>query len=146
VSDHLFIFEGGGSIIDYAGTLSEYASTLIEHENGIILGHATGESAVDEKITNSKKYINKDDKAKRNELRNSIRQVKRDVENLEKSIDKLKIKATNKQKEIEESTNAGWSVLATLTDEMNAINEAIDEQELRWMELAEQLEAEEVDV
>ena len=55
-------------------------------------------------------------------------------------MEKLKAKASLKQKEIDDSSTAGWSVLATLTDEMNVINETIDEQEMRWMELAEQLE------
>jgi ABC transport system ATP-binding/permease protein len=142
VSDHLFIFNGGGSVVDYPGTLSEYASTLIEHENENISGHSTNEISVD---NTSRKDIYKDDKAKRNEHRNSIRQVKRDLENLEKSIEKLKVRAKNKQLEIDDSSTAGWSVLAALTDELNSINGAIDEQELRWMDLAEQLEAVEVE-
>ena len=138
VSDHLFIFEGGGSVLDYPGTLSEYASTLIEHENENIMSQSSTDSVIDEDI--SKKDVYKDDKAKRNELRNNVKQVKREIENLEKSMEKLKAKASLKQKEIDDSSTAGWSVLATLTDEMNVINETIDEQEMRWMELAEQLE------
>lgn len=138
VSDHLFIFEGGGSVLDYPGTLSEYASTLIEHENESILSQSAVENIIDDDI--NKKEIYKDDKAKRNEQRNNIKQVKREIENLEKSMDKLKAKATLKQKEIDDSSTAGWSVLAALTDELNKINETIDEQEMRWMELAEQLE------
>jgi ABC transport system ATP-binding/permease protein len=145
VSDHLFIFEGGGSVLDYPGTLSEYASTLIEQENESIMSQSPRESVVTVD-GNIKKDVYKDDKAKRNEQRNNAKQLKRDMESLEKSIDKLKIKATSKQKEIDESSAAGWSVLAALTDELNTMNETIDEQEVQWMELAEQLEVTEVEV
>lgn len=132
---------------DFPGTLSEYASALIDHENESItstektiveIGNAAGPS-------NNKKDVYKDDKAKRNEYRNYIRQVKRDLENAEKSIEKLKLQSAKKQKEIDDSSTAGWSVLAGLTDELNKINESIELKELQWMELAEQLEAAEID-
>jgi ATP-binding cassette subfamily F protein uup len=139
VSDHLFIFEGGGSVLDYPGTLSEYASTLIEQESESISSRSSTESVINEDV--SKKDIYKDDKAKRNEQRNNIKQIKREIENLEKSMEKLKVKAELKQKEIDDSSTSGWSVLAALTEEWNQINAMIDEQEMRWMELAEQLEA-----
>lgn len=140
VSDHLFIFEGGGSVLDYPGTLSEYASTLIEQENDKIMGQSANSPVVI--MEESKKEAYKDDKAKRNEQRNNIKQLKREMESLEKSMEKLKQTATLKQKEMDDgsSTAAGWSVLAALTDEWNAIHERINEQEMKWMELAEQLE------
>ncbi len=137
VSDHLFIFGGGGSVLDYPGTLSEYASTLIEQENDKIMGQSTSQVVV---IEEGKKEAYKDDKAKRNEQRNNIKQLKREIESLEKSMEKLKHAASLKQKEIDDSSTAGWSVLAALTDEWNTINDRIDEQEMKWMEFAEQLE------
>lgn len=133
---------------DFPGTLSEYASALIDHENESItsteniiaeIGNAAGPG-------NNMKDVYKDDKAKRNEYRNNIRQVKRDLENAEKAFEKLKLQSAKKQKEIDDSSTAGWSVLAGLTDELNKINELIEQKEFQWMELAEQLEAAEIDV
>jgi ABC transport system ATP-binding/permease protein len=144
VSNHLFIFEGNGEVKDFPGTLSEYASALIDVENDGIADKALGKNGSDAGES-SKKDVNRDDKAKRNEYRNSIRQVRRDLENVERAIEKLKLDSTKKQNEIDNSSAAGWSVLASLTDELNQINETIDLKEIKWMELAEQLEAAEID-
>jgi ABC transport system ATP-binding/permease protein len=148
VTDHLFIFEGNGDVIDFPGTLSEYASTLIEHENeSIFTSQSSRESSVlDGNGRSTGKESYKDDKAKRNEYRNNIRQMKKDMDNLEKSTEKLKRESIKKQKEIDEnSSSAGWSVLAALTDEVNKIKETIERQEMQWMEFAEQLEITEIE-
>lgn len=102
----------------------------------------SSEQDVDDGST--KKELYKDDKAKRNQQKNTVRQLKKDIEKLEKSIEELKSIATLKQKEIDASVDAGWSVLASLTAELNEINSKIDETEERWMEAAEKLEMEEV--
>lgn len=138
VTDHLFIFEGNGSVIDYPGTLSEYASTLIDQEN-VNIGNEIPIIRSSEE-SGTKKDFYKDSKAKRNEQQNTIRQMRKEIETLEISVEKLKLRAVDKQKEIDESSNAGWSVLASLADELSKINTTIDEKEQRWMVLAEQLE------
>jgi ABC transport system ATP-binding/permease protein len=139
VTDHLFVFEGNGEIKDFSGSLSEYASTLIELENHSMKMPSSGDDGGD------KKASYKDERANRNEVRNTIRQAKRGMENLENSMEKLRSKAALMQKEIDDSASAGWSVLAELTNKLDEINDEIEQQELRWLELAEQMEKVEVE-
>jgi ATP-binding cassette subfamily F protein uup len=61
--------------------------------------------------------------------------------NIERSLEKLKPKAADVQSEIDAtSSDAGWTILAELTDKLNFINEEIDVKEMRWLELGEKLE------
>jgi ATP-binding cassette subfamily F protein uup len=146
VTDHLFVFEGNGVVKDFQGSLSEYASCLVDLENEKIQsqmgGGVGGESSVEEK-----KKSNKEDRAKRNEVRNFVRQAKKDMNNLDNAMEKLKAKAEGVQSEINNaSSNEGWSVLAELTDQLNQLNEQVEEKEMRWLELAEELEEVEVEM
>jgi ABC transport system ATP-binding/permease protein len=134
VTDHLFIFHGGGEVTDFIGSLSEYASTLIEIETDAF---STQGQDVD---LDQKRAFQREDKVKRNEARNVLRKAKKDMSNLERDIDRLKEHAKKLQHEIDASSDKGWSVLAELTDKINALSASIDAQELAWMELAEQVE------
>jgi ABC transport system ATP-binding/permease protein len=135
VTDHLFVFEGHGEIKDFQGSLSEYATTLIELENDRIAEGSRGQADTEEK-----KGAYKEDKAKRNEQRNQVRRAKKDMDNVEKAIEKLKETAASYEKEIDVSSGEGWTVLADLTNKLNKVNEEIDEKEMRWMELGELVE------
>lgn len=136
VTDHIFVFEGDGVIKDFQGTLSEYGSCLVELENQKIQDASGDVSEAD-----STKQNYKEDRAKRNEVRNFVRQTKKEMTKIERSLDKLKAKAAETQAEIDAtSSDAGWTVLAELTDKLNVINEEIDEKEMTWLELGEQLE------
>ena len=139
VTDHLFIFEGDGEVKDFNGRLSEYASTLVELENDSI-----GELRVGETVERKVSY--KEDRAKRNEIRNTTRRAKKDMDNLEKSIEKLKENARSIQQQIDDSGNEGWTVLADLTEQLNKTNEDIDAKEMQWLELAELVEEAEIEV
>lgn len=139
VTDHLFVFEGDGVIKDFEGSLSEYATTLVELENDKISGPKEDKSA--------RQVDYKAEKARRNEERNALRRAKKDMTNLERAMDKLKAKGAEIQSKIDgTSSEAGWTVLAELTEELDSINTEIDEKEERWMELAEEVEAAEVEV
>ena len=70
----------------------------------------------------------------------------KDMDNLEKALEKLKVKAQGLGKEIDASGNEGWSVLADLTERLDLIHREIDEKELKWMELAEVVEEAEADM
>jgi ATP-binding cassette subfamily F protein uup len=148
VTDHLFVFEGSGVVKDFQGSLSEYASCLVELENDKIQNQlAAGGAAPSSEATAGKAAQSKEDKAKRNEVRNFVRQAKKDMLNLERATEKLKQKAEDLQSEIDKtSSDEGWTVLAELTDKINGLNEEIDEKETRWMELAEELEEVEVEL
>ena len=140
VTDHIFVFEGDGVVKDFQGSLSEYGSCLVELENQKIQDSLTGESN-DNVSAETKQRNHKEDRNKRNEVRNFIRQTKKEMTNIERSLEKLKPKAAEVQAEIDgTSSDAGWTVLAELTDKLNAINEEIDDKEMRWLELGEKLE------
>lgn len=140
VTDHIFVFEGGGVIKDFQGSLSEYGSCLVEMENQKIQDSVLSESQNESDSANAKQNY-KEDRAKRNEVRNFIRQAKKDMTKIERSLEKLKSKASNLQSEIDAtSSDAGWTVLAELTDKLDSTNEEIDEKEMTWLELGEQLE------
>ena len=129
---------------DFPGSLSEYASILVDQENDSITrreGEIIGESK-----TVEKKADYKEDKAKRNEQRNAVRRAKRDITNLENSMEKLKAKAAEVQKEIDGSSEEGWTVLADLTEKLEKLNEEIEEKEVLWLEVAEILESAEVEI
>jgi ATP-binding cassette subfamily F protein uup len=139
VTDHLFVFEGDGVVKDFGGTLSEYASCLVELENQKIQQASNGGDGVSSDVNKQAQY--KEDRTKRNEERNFVRSAKKEMLNIERALEKLKSKAVDIQTELDEtSSDEGWSVLAELTDKLNALNEEIEEKELRWLELGEKLE------
>lgn len=138
VTDHLFLFEGDGEIKDFRGSLSEYASALVEIENQSIPGGSSpsslapssagqGNDADDEKIA----------AAEKKEQINRVRQAKKDMDKLDRAVEKLREKAKAVQKELDSSIDEGWTKLAELTDTLTALNDEIDEKEMQWMELAE---------
>ena len=136
VTDHLFVFEGDGVVKDFGGSLSEYGSCLVELENNKIQ-QASNNNMADA----NKQDQYKEDRAKRNEVRNFVRQAKKEMTNIERSLEKLKAQAEDAQAKIDStSSDEGWSVLAELTDKLNALNEEIEEKEMRWLELGEELE------
>lgn len=135
VTDHLFVFEGNGVVKDYIGTLTDYAECLVEQENADDF-EGSGPAFSDEE----KKTSYKEDKAKRNERRNKLRQLKKDLNKVEPKIEKLKAKAEGLQKEMDDSADEGWTVLADLTEKLQVVNDEIEENEMLWLELAEELE------
>ena len=145
VTDHLFVFEGNGAVKDYLGSLSEYAECLIEQEKTYFSSSSGGSSGDSLNVhegdgDGKKKSSYKEDKVARNDRRNTLRKLSKEMDNVENSITKLKARAASLQSEIESSDGEGWSVLADLTAKWNAVNEEIDEKETRWLELAEAIE------
>ena len=140
VSDHLFVFEGDGIIKDFSGTLSEYASALVEIENESV-------SVATKTAAQTPPEIDyKESRGIRLEQRNAVRQAKKDMNKLEESIEKLRAKAAELQKQLDESADEGWTVLADLTAELEKVNEEINEKEMGWLEAADLVEATEVEL
>jgi ABC transport system ATP-binding/permease protein len=142
VTDHLFVFEGDGVVKDFQGSLSEYASCLVEMENQKIQATVSA-GTVDGSSTSgdSKQAAYKLDRAKRNETRNFVRQAKKEMLNIERALEKLKVQAEKVQSDLDStSSDEGWTVLAELTSKLGALNCQIEEKEMRWLELGEELE------
>ena len=130
----MFVFEGKGVVKDYLGTLTDYAECLIERENDFENGSA---GAVD---SHTKKTSYKENKAQRLDQRNRIKKLQRELSKFETQIEKLKSEASDCQAKIDGSTDEGWTVLAELTDNLNNINAQVEKNELKWLEIAEELE------
>lgn len=140
VADHLFVFEGNGVVKDYTGTLSDYAECLVEMERQ--QGNNGASSFSSNSNNNSDSY--KEDKKARMQRTNDLKSWKKETNNLERQIEKLKVKVDTLEKKIENPKEDGWTYLADLTDRANLVREEIDEKEMRWLELAELLELAEV--
>jgi ABC transport system ATP-binding/permease protein len=142
VTDHLFLFEGDGEIKDFRGSLSEYASALVEIENQSIPGSSPSSST-------PPSYIDANDEkiaaAEKKEQINKVRQAKKDMDKLDRAVEKLRVKAKTVQKALDSSSDEGWTELAELTATLTALNDEIEEKEMQWMELAEVVEQAEVD-
>lgn len=129
VTDHLFVFEGNGVVKDFAGTLSDYAECLIEDDNTGGFNHRE-----------DKQSTYKEDKKARMQRQNQLKSSKKEMNNLDNKMEKLRDDVTQLEIQIEESANEGWTILADLTAKMDKAKEDIDEKEMRWLELAEEIE------
>ena len=124
---------------DFTGSLSDYSECLVELEsNDAVSTLAAGSSYG---VEEDKQQSYKEDKQVRMQKMNDLKKNKREMQKLEKQIEKLKEEALVLEKQIEDSSDEGWTKLAELTDTMNGMNEEVDEKEMRWLELAEIIEA-----
>mmetsp|Transcript_38521 Transcript_38521/g.57269 ORF Transcript_38521/g.57269 Transcript_38521/m.57269 type:complete len:208 (-) Transcript_38521:146-769(-) len=169
VTNHLFVFEGDGVVKDFPGTLTEYAECLVAQEEkyGSSTGGGGGGTGATTTTTTtiddtnadaavSKKDAYKQSKAERFGKQNTLKKSKREITKLETEMEeRLKPKIVQLEQELEEKSssssadndnNAGWTVLAELTETLNAANEELEEKELRWMELAELVETLEAEI
>lgn len=135
----MFVFEGNGIVKDYLGSLSDYAECLVEQEKTFDTDTGSSSSA-DSVDSETKKILHKEDREKRNQRRNAIKKMKRELSKIEPAIEKLKTKAKEIQAKIDDSSDEGWTVLAELTEKVQALNEEVDEKEMEWLEIADELE------
>ena len=140
VTDHLFILEGDGAIVDYSGSLSAYAETLVTTTTTISVSGTDDNNDTREQMAIPKK----EDKEKRTAKMNLRQKYTREMASLEQALEKLKAKSAALQGELDKSINDGWSVLADLTEKISLVTNEIIEKENRWLELAEFLEQEDI--
>jgi ABC transport system ATP-binding/permease protein len=138
VTKHLFVFEGNGEVKDYLGSLSEYADCLIEQENARIDGVAI---SMKEQDSPSRQAKQKEDKEARNKRRDTLKKLKKECNNAENAMENLKSMADKLQAEIDGSKGTeGWSGLADISAKLEKTLKELDAKEMRWIELAEQVE------
>ncbi len=139
VVDHLLVFKGEGEIKDFPGNYTQYRewSKLQEKEAGngkdatkgsssklaenVQLGEGTGTAKRDANHENKRKMSYKE---------------KREYEQLTKDIETL----TAEQQKLEEELCSGTLTVDELTEKskrLPEIKDALDEKEMRWLELAE---------
>ncbi|MFO7880648.1 MAG: ABC-F family ATP-binding cassette domain-containing protein [Bacteroidales bacterium] len=127
IVDHLFVFDGQGTIKDFPGNYSVYRSAQEEKE------------MIDK--YRASKQRQKDKPAFSGTPKNSYRnrlsyKEKREYEQLEKDISRL----TEQKNEVEKAMNSGTleaDELMKASKEFSALTDELDEKEMRWLELSE---------
>lgn len=123
VVDHLFVFEGEGNIKDFPGNYSEYFEWKKSHEKEV------------------EKVAEPQPKEKPKKIRDNLKltyKEKRELEQLEKDINKLEIEKS----ELEEELNSGILSAKELTEKSQRIGrvlEILEEKSDRWLELSEKV-------
>lgn len=126
--DHLFIFEGEGKIRDFNGTYTEYRiaeqSEQVQKEQQKSLQKAPPK--IEKKVKTQKKGLSYKEQ--------------REYEDLEQAIENLE----QEKAQLEAKLNSGeldHEALQNQAEALGEILELIDEKTLRWLELAEKMEA-----
>ena len=125
IVDHLLVFNGEGVIKDFPGNYTQYREW---------------ESLKPKETQNDKKLVDTEKKEKREfvgeQRRKKTYKEKCEFEQLEKDIAKLE----QEQKEIEEALCSGTLSIDELTEKskrLPEIKDALEEMEMRWLELSE---------
>ena len=125
IVDHLLVFNGEGVIKDFPGNYTQYREW---------------ESLKPKETQNDKKLVDTEKKEKREfvgeQRRKKTYKEKCEFEQLEKDIPKLE----QEQKEIEEALCSGTLSIDELTEKskrLPEIKDALEEKEMRWLELSE---------
>ena len=125
IVDHLLVFNGEGVIKDFPGNYTQYREW---------------ESLKPKETQNDKKLVDTEKKEKREfvgeQRRKKTYKEKCEFEQLEKDIAKLE----QEQKEIEEALCSGTLSIDELTEKskrLPEITDALEEKEMRWLELSE---------
>ncbi|PKP34594.1 MAG: ABC transporter [Bacteroidetes bacterium HGW-Bacteroidetes-17] len=123
--DHIFIFDGDGSVKDFAGNYTQY-------RNEIILPDAQNKQKKEKEVKQQVKNAQSGEKRKL-----TFKELK-EFEQLEKEIPALEYE----KKACEEILNSGtqdYQALQTASDRISEIISALEEREMRWLELSEYL-------
>ncbi|MEZ4966694.1 MAG: ABC-F family ATP-binding cassette domain-containing protein [Saprospiraceae bacterium] len=117
--DHLFVFEGNGKVKDFNGSYAEYRALKRAERpaanNGNTAGSESAPAADKPGLTNTE--------------RNEMKKVEKEMAALEQ-----------RKKAILERFNAadlGADEASTLSNELGALQQTLEEKEMRWLELAE---------
>lgn len=117
--DHLFVFEGDGFIKDYPGNYTDWRASLVNVP----------------KPAEKKKIPKPEAPQEQQEKRKLSYQEKQEFDNLEKEIPALE---QEKAKLIALLTNeTDHEKLSSISKEIEALTETLDEKELRWLELSD---------
>ena len=132
VVDHLLVFKGNGEIQDFPGNYTQYRewSRLQPQETAIRPKETTATSNADDGAGTAKRDAARDNRRK------MTYKEKREYEQLGKEIEQL----SQEQQQLEEELCSGTLSVEQLTEKsrrLPEIKEALDEKEMRWLELSE---------
>jgi len=127
LSDHLFVFDGKGSIKDFPGNYTDYRTKLLIEEKR---AKAKKSAAKKAEKTEEKVQI-KNDYSQRLSFKE-----KHEFENLEKEMDVL----SSRKEILEQEMNDGainHELILEKSKEYEQIKNELDDKEMRWLELSE---------
>ncbi len=124
--DHLFIFEGEGKIKDYNGQYSDYRADKLEEE-----AEEKRQRNETERKANAAVSANADKPKLSGSERKEFNQIEKDLAKLTKQKEEI----TNKFND----PNLSNDDMMKFSLELGKINDSIEEKEMRWLELAENL-------
>lgn len=134
--DHLFVFEGDGEVRDFPGNYTQYRLWLKDNEKKenkwAVLESNKSKGQTTEEAVAAKTL------AVENPKKKASFKEKREFEILEKEMPELeaeKLVITEKMS----TGNLGFEELQKLSDRMIVITQALEEKELRWLELSEMI-------
>ncbi len=120
--DHLFVFEGQGNIRDFPGNYSQYREWLKTQEPKQQL--TENKAQPEEKQPTAKKKLSYKEQ--------------REFEMLGKELPELENERNNLQKELS-GGSVSYEKIQDLAEKLSNLTKIIDEKELRWLELSEQV-------
>lgn len=121
--DHLFVFEGNGKIRDFPGNYTDYR----EKEGVPVAELPKSDKKQSHKVEDSGTRPEKSKKLSYNE--------QRELDQLDKEIPKLE----SRKKELQDAMNSEteYEKLQQISDQIKAVEEELEEKEMRWLELSE---------
>ncbi len=123
--DHLFVFKGDGEIQDFNGDYTDYRQMIKEEEK---------EQRKEEREALLKEKAKQ--KAAEEQKPGLSQDEKKELKRLEKQIAKLEEKKAELSERFN-STDISPEQIEEWSKELSALNEELEEKEMRWMELAE---------
>ena len=134
--DHLFIFCGDGVVKDFIGSYSEYREYIKEYEAEQKSAARAEEKAAKEKAAKeAAKVPPQEAPAKKKKL---TFKEQREFEQLEKDLESLAAEKADLEAKLSSGT-LPFDQLQTASERVGQIIDLIDEKELRWLELSENL-------
>ena len=134
--DHLFIFCGDGVVKDFIGSYSEYREYIKEYEAGQKSAARAEEKAAKEKAAKeAAKATPQEAPAKKKKL---TFKEQREFEQLEKDLESLAAEKAALEAKLSSGT-LPFDQLQTASERVGKLIDLIDEKELRWLELSENL-------
>ena len=129
--EHLFAFEGDGVIKDYPGNYTQYRAYVKEIEAGtrkddgkMVMGSVAEKAEVKQTAPENSSAIKKLSFKEKEEIKN----LDKEIPTLQKEKEELETKM---------SSNISYDEIQTLSVRVNTIIAALDEKEMRWLELSE---------
>ncbi|MBR0321287.1 MAG: ABC-F family ATP-binding cassette domain-containing protein [Bacteroidales bacterium] len=134
--DHLFIFCGDGVVKDFIGSYSEYREYIKEYEAEQKSAARAEEKAAKEKAAKeAAKATPQEAPAKKKKL---TFKEQREFEQLEKDLESLAAEKADLEAKLSSGT-LPFDQLQTASERIGQLIDLIDEKELRWLELSENL-------